>query len=138
MTNLIITPANVVAGANSRQRNGISGGSAVQAGDVIYQASDDEKWHRADNNDVVAAGRAVGGIALNSADINQPVRVHEAGDITLGAVGMVPGAAYYLSQIPGGICPYADLAAGMDVVQIGIAKSASVLAVDIQRPKITL
>ena len=40
--------------------------------------------------------------------------------------------AYYLSDTPGGICPVADIGAGEYVCLIGLASSASVLALDIR------
>jgi hypothetical protein len=91
----------------------------------------------ADSNSATAEARKAGGIALNGASLNQPITVHKAGDLTLGAV-LTAGTAYYLSDTPGGICPLADVGAGEYVCQLGLAKSTTVLAVDIQFPNVSL
>lgn len=136
MADLVITAANVVAGANSTRENGTAG-EAVSAGQPVYKSSTTGKWMLADNNAVTPEARTAGGVALNGAAANQPLAVHRAGDITIGAT-LTPGAAYYLSATPGGICPVADVVSGSNVCQIGLAKSASVLSVDIQAPGVTL
>lgn len=71
------------------------------------------------------------GIALNGAAANQPLAVQRSGDITIGAT-LTPGLAYYLSDTPGGICPVADVGSGEYVILLGLAKSASVLDLDIR------
>jgi hypothetical protein len=130
----------VVAGGNSVQENHVSGaGGNITAGDVVYRQDADRKLHLADSDGASPEEtRTPIGIALNGASTDQPVRVHRSGDITLGGATMTPGAAYYLSSNPGKICPFADVGAGEDVAQIGVAKSATVLMVDIQLPGITL
>ena len=91
----------------------------------------------ADSNSATAEARKATGIALNGASLNQPITVHEFGDLTLGAT-LTPGTAYFLSDAAGGICPLADVGSGEYVCQLGIAKSATVLAVDIQFPNVAL
>lgn len=59
------------------------------------------------------------------------MRVLKGGDITIGATLEI-GEAYYLGGTAGTIVPFTDLGANDYVVFIGIAKSASVLTVDIQ------
>ncbi|CAI2935027.1 hypothetical protein [Aminobacter niigataensis] len=135
MTDISITAANVVAGENSSRDTG-SAGEAITAGQPVYKAATG-KWMLADSNSATAAARKAGGIALNSASLNQPLAVHKAGDITIGGT-LTPGVAYYLSDTPGGICPVADIGAGEYVCLLGIAKSASVLAVGIQAPGVAL
>ena len=66
-----------------------------------------------------------------------PLGVLKSGDLTIGAT-LTAGTAYYLSDTAGGICPLADVGSGEYVVLIGIAKSTSVLAVDIQYPGVSL
>lgn len=136
MADLSITAANVVAGSNSVQAHGLAG-EAVAAGKPVYKASATKKWMLSDSNSGTAEARRVDGIALNGAALNQPLVVHKFGDLTVGAV-LTAGTAYYLSDTPGGICPVADVASGEDVCLIGIAKSSTVLAVDIQMPGVTL
>ncbi|AGB71027.1 MULTISPECIES: hypothetical protein [Rhizobium] len=134
MADLVITPANVVAGSNATRDIGTAG-ATIAAGHAVYLDAATNNWLLSDNNGT--GTRQVKGIALNGASINQPLTVAKAGDVTIGAT-LVPGTAYYLSATPGGICPVADLATGMDSVLIGLAKSASVLAVDIQNSGVTL
>lgn len=138
MTDLAITATGVVAGANSTQADGILG-ETVTAGQAIFKKLADSKWYKADSNGTTPAEiKQPGGIALNGGAINQPVRIHKSGDITLAGATMAPGAAFYLSDTAGGICPFADVGSGETVAQIGIAKSATVLMVDIQLPGISL
>lgn len=132
MADLVITAANVVPGANAQIRNGTSG-AALTAGKVAYQAAADRKWKLADNNSATAEVRLAAGIVLNGASDGQPVAVQVAGDVTIGAT-LTPGAAYFLSDTPGGIGPAADLATGEYVCLVGFAKSTSVLAINIQYP----
>lgn len=134
MADLVITPASVVAGSNATRDTGTAGETII-AGKAVFLNAATSKWMLSDNNGT--GTRQVKGIALNGASLNQPLSVLKDGDVTIGAT-LVPGTAYYLSSTPGGICPVADLATGMDSVLIGLAKSASVLAVDIQDSGVTL
>lgn len=136
MADLTITPANVVAGANASVEAGAAG-EAIAAGKAVYLSSTTKKWMLADSNSATAEARKATGVALNGAALNQPVDVQKAGDITIGAT-LTPGTAYYLSDTPGGICPLADVGAGEYVCLLGLAKSASVLALDIQFPNVAL
>lgn len=136
MADISITAANVVAGENS-SRDGGAAGETIVAGKNVYLSSATKKWMLADSNSATAEARKAGGIALNGASLNQPLAVHKAGDITIGGT-LTPGVAYYLSDTPGGLCPVADIGTGEYVCQIGIAKSASVLAVSIQFPNVAL
>ncbi|MDW9600435.1 hypothetical protein GOA86_19010 [Sinorhizobium meliloti] len=134
MVDIVVTPGSVVPGTNSARDIGTAG-ETITAGQSIYLDATTNKWMKSDNNGT--GTRQVHGIALNGASLNQPVSVHKAGDITIGAT-LVAGTDYWLSGTAGGLCPRADLATGMDAVQVGIAKSTTVLAVDIQDPGVTL
>lgn len=136
MADLTITAANVVKGSGSNVDYGIAG-AAVIAGQAVYKDATTGKYLLADDNSATAAARIPAGIALNGAAINQPLVVHKSGQLTLGAT-LTPGVAYYLSDTPGGICPVADLAAGEYSSIIGIAKSASVLDVNISSSGVSL
>lgn len=136
MADLAITAANVLAGASASILNGIAG-EAIAAGKAVYQSSSTKKWMLADSNAAAAEARKATAIALNGAALNQPLAVQSGGDITLGAV-LTAGTAYYLSDTPGGICPLADVGTGEYVCQLGLAKSASVLALDVQFPGVSL
>lgn len=136
MANLTITAASVLAGSNVLTESGLAG-EAVTAGQPVYWNPATKRFGLADANSATAAARAPRGIALNSATSGQPVTVAKSGDITLGAV-LTAGTAYYLSDTPGAICPVADVGAGEYVVLLGLAKSASVLALDIQVTGVSL
>lgn len=137
MADLSITAASVISAAGSNiDRNGVAG-ATIAAGQAVYQDAADGRYKLADNNSVTAAVRNAVGIALNGAANGQPLAVHKGGDITIGAV-LTPGVAYYLSDTPGGIGPVADLASGEYPTVLGIAKSASVLAADINASGVAL
>ena len=136
MADLTITPTNVVAGANASVEPGVAG-EVITAGKAIYLSSTTKKWMLADSNSATAEARKATGVALNGAALNQPIAVQKAGDVTIGAT-LTPGTAYYLSDTPGGICPIADVGAGEYVCLLGLAKSATVLALDIQFPNVSL
>ncbi|WP_457660117.1 hypothetical protein [Sinorhizobium medicae] len=134
MADLSINSALVVGGTTSTRDIGTAG-ETITAGQPIYLDATTNKWMMSDNNGTDT--RTVHGISLNGASLNQPVSIHKSGDITIGAT-LVAGTDYWLSGTAGGICPRADLVAGMDTIQIGIAKSTTVLSVDIQDPGVTL
>jgi hypothetical protein len=133
MADLVIVAANVVAGANASTRQSLAG-ETITAGQAIYLAAATGKWMKADADAAPAEGRHATHIALNGAALDQPLVGQKSGDITLGAV-LTPGVAYYLSgATAGGICAFADIGVGEYVCLLGLAKSASVLALNIQFP----
>lgn len=136
MTDLSVTPVNVIAGSNSQQERGFAG-AAIAAGQAVYKDAATGEFLLADNNSGTAAARTPYGIALNSAGDGQPLFVHRSGDLTIGAT-LVAGTTYYLSDTPGGICPLADVGSGEYACIVGIAKSTSVLAVGIQPSGVAL
>jgi hypothetical protein len=136
MADLVITAANVVASTGASNETGLAG-EAITAGKAVYQDEVTRKFLLADSNSATAAARKAKGIALNGAALNQPLAILRSGDLTMGAV-LTPGTAYYLSDTPGGICPVADVGTGEYVCLLGLAKSVSVLAVDIQFPGVAL
>lgn len=135
MADITITAANVKAGANATMEAGIAG-EAVAAGKTVYKAADGKYW-LADSNSATALARTPRGIALASAAADQPLTIARSGDVTIGAT-LTAGTAYYLSDTPGGICPVADVGTGENVVLLGLAKSTTVLVLDIQAPGVTL
>ena len=135
MTDLVITAASVVAGANAQKEAGIAG-ATIAAGEMVYKAATG-KYLLGDGDDAATAVRTARGMALNSAGLDQPLDIARGGDVTVGAV-LIAGTAYYLSDTPGKICPLADVAAGDDVILVGLAKSTTVLAIDIQDPGVTI
>lgn len=131
MADLTITAASVVAGAGANRVSGTAG-ETITAGQALYKAPTTGLYMKSDADSVTAAAREVDGIALNGAAVNQPVQVQTSGPLTIGAT-LTPNTPYYLSgAAAGGICPLADVGTGEYLVQIGIAKSASVLDVEIQ------
>ena len=136
MANIAIVAANVVAGSNSVSEGGVSG-EAITAGQAVYRNEDTGKYMLADSNSTTSAARKARGIALNSVAANQPISVHRSGDLVVGAV-LTPGTAYYLSDTPGAVCPLADVGAGEYVCLLGLAKSTTVLAIDVQFPNVAL
>lgn len=136
MTDLSITAANVVSGANATKEAGIAG-ETITAGKAVYKSGTTNLYMLADSNSATVEARTARGVALNGASLNQPLVIHKAGDLTPGAT-LVAGARYYLSETPGGIQPEADLGTGENLCLIGIARSTTVLAVAIQAPGVTL
>ncbi|QQF02893.1 hypothetical protein [Sinorhizobium meliloti] len=136
MADLVLAASDIIAGSNSAQEHGTAG-ETITAGKSVYKSATTKKWMLADSNSATAAARQAGGIALNGASDGQPITVHKSGDLTVGAV-LTAGQAIYLSDTPGGLCPLADVGAGEYVCLLGLAKSTSVLAVDIQFPNVAL
>lgn len=134
MANLTITAASVVPGANAVIKNGIAG-ATITAGQPVYLDPASSTYKLSDNN--LAGAESCDGISLNGASAGQPVDVLGSGDLVIGAT-LVSGTAYCLSATGGMICPQADLVTGNVVIQLGIAKSTTVLGVRIQQPGVTL
>lgn len=136
MADLTITAASVLKGSSAQTEHGTSG-ATVTAGQPVYLDTAAGRYELSDANSATPAARGVRGIALNGAADGQPLTIARSGPVTIGAT-LTPGAAYYLSATAGGICPYADLTTGDEVVQIGLASSASVLEIDIQDTGVVL
>lgn len=136
MTDIAITPANVVAGSDASKTTGVAG-AAIAAGQLVYQDPATKKYLLADTNSATAVAQKPIGVALHAAAINQPLTILTKGDITIGAT-LVAGQDYYASDTPGGICPRADVGATEQVTLVGLAKSTSVLAVNFQYSGVTL
>lgn len=136
MAAISITAANVLQGSNARVENGTFGATVTQ-GQVVYLDASDGEYKLADADSGTAAVRVPRGIALNAGADGQPAQILLSGDITIGGT-LTEGLPYFLSpDTPGGIALIADVGVGDDYVQIGIAKSASVLTVDIQVTGVT-
>lgn len=139
MVDIALTPASVLKSTSARTETGTAGATITQGQVVYLDAATTGEWLLADNNAATAAARGSGkiGIALNGAADGQPLTVQLEGDITVNAV-LTAGTAYYLSDTPGGICPLADLLTGEYVVLLGVAKSTTVLHLDIQYSGVAL
>ena len=134
MTDLTITAASVIASSGAIKDSGIAG-ETITAGMVVVKDSATKKFYKADAN-VASLAHALG-IALNGAAAGQPLVVAKSGDITIGAT-LVAGTAYYLSPNVGLIGVLADVTSGSSVVLLGLAKSTTVLTLDIQYPNVTI
>lgn len=130
MTDIVITAANVVAGAGATIDRSHNAGVAVTAGQVLALDTDNT-YKLADDNAGTAAIRVPAGIAINNAAAGQPVGVVTAGPVTVGGT-LVANTAYYLSANGGGIAPVADLAAGQFPSFLGFSLSTTVLYVNIE------
>lgn len=136
MADLSITAANVVAGSNASVAHGTAGETIAAGKSVVFDETV-KKWKLADSNSATAALRAPQGIALNGAALNQPLAIQRGGDITIGAT-LTAGVAYYQSDTAGGLCPVADVGSGEYATLVGIAKSTSVLSINIQASGVAL
>lgn len=136
MSDLSITAANVIAGADAVIEHGTAA-VAVNAGQQTYLDGSTGKLGLADNNSGTPAVRKPRGTALHSAAANQPLAIQRDGSITIGA-SLTAGVVYYLSDTPGGICPVADLATGEYPSIVGIATSTSVLDLNYQESGVAL
>jgi hypothetical protein len=134
MADLVITPANVIAESNAVKETALAG-ETITAGKLVYKSTS-KKFMLADSNSATVAAKTAVGIALNGASLNQPLTIIKSGDVAVGAV-LTAGSAYYLSDTPGGVCPDADVGAGENVCQVGIAKTTSVLSVKIVAPGVS-
>lgn len=128
MTALVITPANVVAGAGAKSLTGKLSETVTQ-GQVACRDATTKKFGKADS-DGAASLRSAIGIFLTAGSLNQPAVVHTEGPITIGAA-LVVGERYFVGETAGGLIPSADLSAGEYVTYVGTAISASVLDVKI-------
>ena len=136
MVDIVITAANVVAGATATTETG-KAGAAINAGQIVYPDPVDGSYKLAQNNSGTAATRSPAAMALTSAAIGQPLVVAKAGPVTVGAV-LTVGVGYYLSANAGGICPVADLGTGKYPALIGFAQSTSQLTIRFQEAGVAL
>lgn len=130
MSDLVITPANVVSSVAIGNQSRAIAAAAITAGQVVYinssgQAALAQSSAAAPANLV---GASNSGIALNSAAAGQPVNFVPAsnGDpnLAIGAT-LTPGQAYYLSATAGNICPFTDVVHPDLAVLIGVAVDAT-------------
>lgn len=136
MADIVITATAVKAVANARLFSGVAG-ETIAAGKTLAVDPATGKYVLADSNHASAWRRQVKAIALCGASLDQPLFVHKSGLLDLGTAVLTLGVAYYQSDTPGGICPFADVGTGENVVLIGLAKTTSQLLVDISDPGVT-
>lgn len=132
MADISITATAVIPGSDARIAHGFAG-ETVTAGQVGYKAAATGLYMKADADSATVEARDGAVIFLNGAAVGQPVAVQSKGLLTLNAV-LTANTPYYLSgATAGGICPIADVGTGEYLVQVGIAKSTTVLDVDFKR-----
>lgn len=129
MTDLSITAASVVAGANATKIQGICG-ETILAGQAVVRDTTTRKFMKSDV-DGASGLRGCDGIALNGGAVNQPLTIQTAGDITIGATVAI-GTVYVVSDTAGGIMPAADADQGDYTIILGIASTAAVIKLAIQ------
>ena len=129
MANLTVTAANVIASSQAVTQTGVAG-AAITAGQALYLDSVTNTLKLADADASQATSQCVG-VALNGAQVGQPVvYVTQDPEFTPGAT-LVIGTIYLVSATAGAIMPAADLASGGFAAQIGTAWSTSKMALEI-------
>jgi hypothetical protein len=129
MADITVQATAVIASASAKLA-GATAGASITAGKVLYKDAATGTIKLADSNDTTATN--VVGVALNDARANQPIDYITQGDLTLTGSSLTVGQVYVLSTNAGGIAPVTDLpnptSAGVYVTVLGVAKSATVLA----------
>lgn len=129
MADITITAANVLASSDAITENGVAG-ATITAGQVVALNTTTGKYVLADADGAAGIDRPRG-IALNGAADGQPLKIVKSGDVTFNAA-LTAGVTYYLSPTPGGIAPRADVLTGDIVSVLGVAKSTTVLSLNLQ------
>lgn len=129
MADISVTAASVLAASSATTEQGTAG-ATITAGAVVALNTTTGKYVLADADGASGIDRPRG-LALNGASDGQPLKIVRSGDVTFNAV-LTAGVSYFLSPTPGGIAPRADVLTGDIVSSLGIAKSTTVLALDIQ------
>lgn len=130
MADLTVTASSVLASAAATVvRTGVAG-ATVTAGQPVYSDSADENSLKPAQ--ATAAKENATGIALHGAADGQPLSyVTKDSGFTPGAT-LIAGEIYVVSSAAaGGIAPIGDLTTGDYVTILGVAKSASVLNLDL-------
>lgn len=126
MADVTITTTGVKKADSNGKTESYIAAETITAGQAVYINSNG-KAALADANGAQQTGK-VKGIALNGGAIDQPIQVLTQGNLT--ANGFTKGISYFLSGTAGGLCPEADVTAGMYKTLIGIATSTTNLYVD--------
>lgn len=135
MADITITPGNVVPSLKANIIPVIFG-ATVAAGELVFlDASDNNRAKLADGNSGTAAVRAVVGMAVNGGAAGQPGSVVlEDPDLAIGAHGVTIGEPLFLSNTPGKVMPYADIAAGNYTAHVAQAKTATTVSFKVNAP----
>lgn len=122
MVDLVITPANVIAGEGAKKKT-IKAGGTITQGKVLYRKADGT-YDLADA-DTLATAKA-SGVALDAVSSGQDGIMQSHGLIAIGAT-VTAGMVYVVSPTAGGICPITDLTSGDYVWEVGIGASTTEL-----------
>ena len=134
-TDVSITAANVVAGANAITQQGVAG-ATITAGQFVYLDSATSTYKLCVANGTALTSACVG-VALHGASASQPLVVQTKGSITIGGT-LVNGTTYWSSvSNPGGITATAPTTGGFPEV-LGIASSTTVLLLDFIRTGVVI
>lgn len=132
-SDLTITQTQVLHDDVANLENGIAG-EAFGFGVPVYQKASDSKMYKADADASAEAAGARGISQSAPVAAGQACVYQKTGSCTLGAgAAMTKGKAYGVSRTVGKICLVSELEALDYVTHLGVASSASVLAMQIQR-----
>lgn len=126
MADLTITAADMGVADLGVATRIVQAGEAVTQGQPGYPSGG--KYYQCDADDTSATAAATG-IFLTPAGIDGYAIFATSGTILIGAT-LVVGELYVVSATKGGICPIGDLTTGDYVTILGVASSASTLALD--------
>jgi hypothetical protein len=135
MADIVITPANVIAGSDVVKETGIAG-ATILAGQVVYKEAATGQFKLTDTDSATLEVKSGYGIALHASLAGQPLTVATSGTVTIGGT-LVAGTAYYASNTPGGICAAADLATE-HVVFLGLSTTTAILNIRIINSGVTI
>ena len=129
MADLSVTAASVLQASGAATTQGIAGATITQ-GQATYLDTTTNTWKLARANSATTAGSGTSliGISLVSCVSGQPIVVQTSGGINPGATVAI-GTQYVLSAaVAGNIAPIADLTTGNICTLLGIATTASNIA----------
>lgn len=136
MADITITAASVVPSSGATKIPGTAG-ATIAAGELVYKDAADSKYKLADGNSGTSGVRAVEGIAANSASAGQPISIiTNDPDLAVGTHGVTIGEPLFLSNTPGKIMPYADIAAGNYTACVAMAKTSTTISFKVHAPNV--
>lgn len=130
MADLAVTANNVKPGTTTSTKETLTAKEVITAGQSVAKDPSDNKVGLADANSPTGWKKDPLGIALNGAQIDQPVTVHKSGKYVCGGA-VTAGSVWMLSATPGGLCPVADLGSGSDAVLMGVGVSTTEIVIAI-------
>lgn len=132
-SDLTITQTQVLHDDVANLDHGVAG-EAFGFGVPVYRKASDNKIYQADADASLEAAGAIGISQSAPVAAGQACTWQKLGSCTLGAgAAMTKGLAYGVSRTKGKICLVSDCASLDWVTELGVASSASVLALQIFR-----